>query len=347
MSQHQINAIAWQQAFAHADTFRAIIQWIKASDRILVVSHMHPDGDAVSSITAMGWMVQQFNVSLTMLDIDPLPKKFAGQWSYNQVICGKRAEAPVERFKRVIFVDCADQQRPGDLSTWIADDASIVVIDHHATNKGFGELNVVDVISASTTEVLFGLFSHSGLPFTQEFAQSIYTGLMTDTEGFRYANTTPRVLRIAAECLETGIQGHHIAEKALEQTTGTHVELLRRALNRLAFNAERDIAWVVVTVDDMEETGATFDDLEGIVNVARNIEGVEVGMLFKEMKQGSVKISLRAGDHMDVAAIAAQFNGGGHIKAAGCSFNGSLNDAIAAVTKAVQAALDQVKNHAN
>ncbi len=333
---------AWQAMFGYEEMYMQALAWLNECDEVLLVSHMHPDGDAASATTSMSWILDQLEIPHTAINIDPLPKKFQKQYNFSNVLQASITAAPLEKFKYVIFVDCADRERTGDLTAWIDDNANILNVDHHATNKKFGTVNVVDPIAASATEVIFGLFCYLELSLEQEFAYSIYTGMLTDTEGFRYSNTTPRVLRTAATCLETGIPGHVIAEESLGQTTKAHVELLKRALQRLQFSDDGRIAFVSVTVQDMDETNGTFADLEGIVNIPRNAEDVEVGVLFKEMKAGTVKVSLRSGDSMNVSDIAGLFGGGGHKKAAGCTVNGSIEDAINIIIPEITKVLTKV-----
>jgi phosphoesterase RecJ-like protein len=146
-------------------------------------------------------------------------------------------------------------------------------------------------------------------------------------------------MRIAAEMLRLGVKGHELAEHLLEKLTISQVSLLKRALSTLSFACDQKVAWVYVTLEDVVQTGASSEDLDGLVNYPRNIEGVEVGMLFKEREHDQIKASFRSGGHVDVAQIAKSMGGGGHARAAGCTLYGKLDDVIDRVVREVEKAL--------
>ena len=160
-----------------------------------------------------------------------------------------------------------------------------------------------------------------------ELAMCIYTGLMTDTGGFRYSNTTSYVMNIASELLVHQVRPDYIADRVLESITRAHLALLKRALPTLEFEAGDRMASLTVTHQDMVETGALSEDLDGIVHYAKNLEGIEVGILYKEKEDGSVKVSLRSREYINVAEIALSLGGGGHIRAAGCTIHGTIKEA--------------------
>jgi phosphoesterase RecJ-like protein len=222
----------------------------------------------------------------------------------------------------------------GKVHQAFAEDASILNIDHHATNDLFGSHNVVFADAAATVEILYDLSLELGIPLTHELNVCIYSGLLTDTGGFRYANTTPKVMQIAADMLQRGVKGHVLAEQLLEKLTYPQITLLQRTLNSLSFAHNKQVGWLAVTLDDLAASGASSEDLDGLVNYPRNVEGVEVGLLFKE-RPGIVKVSLRSAGRVDVAQVAKTFGGGGHVRAAGCAINGTLQEAIERVVKEV------------
>jgi phosphoesterase RecJ-like protein len=146
-------------------------------------------------------------------------------------------------------------------------------------------------------------------------------------------------MNIAADMLKRGVKGHELAEHLLEKLTYPQISIIKRSLNTLAFAHNNQVGWLSVTLQDLAGSGASNDDLDGLVNYPRNVEGVEVGLLFKEREQGVVKVSLRSAGKVDVAQIAKSFGGGGHIRAAGCTVFGTLEDAIEQVVKEVGLAL--------
>lgn len=301
--------------------------FIREGNDFLVVSHVQPDGDAVSSTLAMGHLLGMLGKSCTMAIADRVPGKLHYLPDVDQIKLASEAEPPARQYDRIIAVDCADYSRIGSADRWFTADARILNIDHHPTNDGYGDVCLINTEAAATAEILYTLISAMGVSWNKALADCIYTGILTDTGGFRYNNTTPATLRIASEMLDHGTDGHLLADGLLEKFTHSHVRLLQRALGTLSFAAGDRISWVKVTLQDMAETDAANEDLEGLVNYPRNIDGVEVGLLFKEVDPGKVKVSLRSSGNVDVAAFAQSWGGGGHVRAAGLTVNKPLEEA--------------------
>lgn len=229
----------------------------------------------------------------------------------------------------------ADFARVGLTRHYFEDDAVILNIDHHPTNDGYGTVNIIKSDAAATAEILFDFLNLFQVTWDQDVATAVYTGLLTDTGGFRYANTSPNVMKTASRLLEHGVNGPYLAQTLLEQVTLPQVRILNQALSSLQMTDDGKIAWVVITPDDMVACGAANEDLEGVVNYPRNIQGVEVGIFFKVINENAVKVSLRSAGKIDVAALAQTFGGGGHVLAAGCRLEGRLDDIVAKVLKQV------------
>jgi phosphoesterase RecJ-like protein len=309
-------------------------QFIMSNDDFLVVSHIDPDGDAASSTLAISWMLKQLNKKFTMINEGNTPGKFDFLWGFEGIIDYSKA-APSRVFEHVISVDCADFSRIGKVKALFSASTEILNIDHHRTNDYYGAFQLIKEDAAATAEVLYDLANELQMGWSTELGNSIYTGLLTDTGGFRYANTTPKVMRIAAEMLQLGVDGNDLADRLLEKLTLSHIILLQRTLSTLAFTDDKKISWVSVTLQDINEAKASNEDLEGLVNYPRNIESVEVGILFKEVEVNKYKVSMRSAGIADVALIAKSFGGGGHYRAAGCTIQGNLQEIIAMVTKEV------------
>ncbi|MBO9609541.1 MAG: bifunctional oligoribonuclease/PAP phosphatase NrnA [Paenibacillaceae bacterium] len=309
-------------------------RFLRDHDDYLVVSHVTPDGDAVSSTLAAGLMLQQLGKRYVMINEGNSPRKFDYLSGYESIV-NYSATAVDRTFANVISVDCADFKRVGTVSKLFANEVSLLNIDHHPTNDAFGSANLLRFDAAATAEILYDLAYEIGARWTKELSDCIYTGLLTDTGGFRYANTTPKVLQIASEMLQYGVNGNELADHLLEKLSYSHVALLRKALTSLAFTDDKRIAWVQVSAADIEEAQASNEDLEGLVNYPRNIEGVEVGLLFKQVVPDRYKVSMRSAGLVDVSAIAKSFGGGGHVRAAGCTLVGELSEIVDRVVTAV------------
>ncbi|MDR6722275.1 phosphoesterase RecJ-like protein [Paenibacillus amylolyticus] len=305
-------------------------------DDYLVVSHVQPDGDAVSSTVTVGWLLSCLGKTFTMINEGEIPGRMRFLWGADDIV-NMTEQPPARKFKAVICVDCADFARVGLTRHYFEEDAVILNIDHHPTNNAYGTVNIIKSDAAATAEILFDLVSLFPVTLNKDAATAIYTGLLTDTGGFRYANTSPNVMTTASKLLEHGVDGPYLAQTLLEQVTLPQVRILNQALNSLQMTDDGKIAWVVVTPEDMITCGAANEDLEGIVNYPRNIQGVEVGIFFKIINDSAVKVSLRSAGKVDVAELAQTFGGGGHVLAAGCRLEGTLEDIVAKVLKQVNA----------
>jgi bifunctional oligoribonuclease and PAP phosphatase NrnA len=308
--------------------------FILQHDDFLVVSHVQPDGDAAASTSAIGWILAQMGKTCMLINESAIPHKFSHLWAYERIV--SLEHQPIsQKFQAIISVDCADFARIGTVSSLFADQARLLNIDHHPTNDSFGTCQLVHSEAAATAEIIFDLCVLLGLKPDVDFATSIYTGLLTDTGGFRYANTTSHVLRIASELLEHGVKGAELADRLLERLTYNQVQLLQKGLSTLSLSANRKISWVCADLAMISETGASSEDLDGLVNYPRNIEGVEVGILFKQRDEHTTKVSFRSSGSVDVAAIAKTYGGGGHVRAAGCTMHGTLSEIVDRVVKEV------------
>ncbi|WP_211745902.1 bifunctional oligoribonuclease/PAP phosphatase NrnA [Paenibacillus sp. Marseille-Q4541] len=310
-------------------------EFLLEHDDFLIVSHVQPDGDAVSSTVMVGWLLSCLGKKFTMINEGPIPPRMHYMWGASHILNGT-LEQPSKPYQYVVCVDCADYERVGRVKHWFTEEKQILNIDHHPTNNGYGEVNIIKDDAAATAEILYDLVEHMGLPWDKDAATAAYTGILTDTGGFRYANTSPKVMAIASALLSHGVNGPELAELLLEQMTLPQLKVLTKALDTLHLSEDRKIAWVVVTPQDMEECGAANDDLEGIVNYPRNIQGVEVGIFFKIITDDVVKVSFRSGGTVDVASLAKEFGGGGHIRAAGARVEGPWTETVEQVVERVK-----------
>ncbi len=314
------------------------IRFMRKHDRFLIVTHVNPDGDTTSAALACALLLEDLGKSYCIVNEGETPEKFSFLPRFSS-IKDLSKDIFTETFSHVIAVDAADYKRMGDVPRLFADDVNILNIDHHPTNDLFGQINVVRADAAATVEIMFELLKAGEFTLNEQLAACIYTGLLTDTGGFRYANTSPNVLKIASELLGYGIKPGELAERCLEEITLAHILLLRRALQTLKITHRKLTASLQVTRDDMREAGASGEDTSGLVNYCRNIEGVEIGVFFHETGENQIKVSFRSRASADVAQIAKELGGGGHARAAGCTIVGSLAEAEAIVFEKISEAL--------
>lgn len=320
---------------SYESSLRQAHQFLLEHDDYLIVSHVQPDGDAVSSTLAVGWLLSCLGKKFTMINEGPIPARMSFLWRSGEIL-NYSEHAPSGTYSRVICVDCADFQRVGQTQSLFAPDALLLNIDHHPTNNGYGTVQLIKPDAAATAEILFDLIRSFDLKWDIDIATAVYTGLLTDTGGFRYSNTSSKVMSVVSELLALGVNGPELAEALLEEMTLPQVLVLKRALQTLQLTDDGQIAWLSVTPEDMEACGAANEDLEGIVNYPRNIRGVEVGIFFKVIHERAVKASFRSAGRVDVAEVAQLFGGGGHVRAAGARLECGLDEAVARVLKEVK-----------
>lgn len=323
------------------DSFREATRFVSEGDRFLVVSHVDPDGDAIGSTLAVGHLLHLLGKRAVMVNASPVPAKY-GKLPGVEEIVKLQELRDASPFDRVIAVDVADVERMGDCRSLITSDALLLNIDHHRTNNRFGTHHLINPDAAATAEILYDWIESMEIQWTKELATCVYTGLLTDTGGFRYSNTTPSVMKRAARLLEFGVDAPWIAEQVLETLTIGQLNLLRRGLSTLRLSEDGRIAWMWLTLQDFSESGAGEGDLDGIVNYARNVIGVEVGILFRQLKSGAVKVSLRSRRRVDVSEVAGFFGGGGHARAAGCTVAGTRDEVERRVLLRVSEALERM-----
>jgi phosphoesterase RecJ-like protein len=244
----------------------------------------------------------------------------------------------LRRTDLVIVLDIADLTRLGMLIETVRDrGVPVACVDHHVST---GVLppgpRYLDPDAAATGELIFELAKGNNWPVTQAAARALYVAILTDTGGFRFSNTRPRTLRVAADLLETGVDAEQIYLEVYARAPEGRPRLFAEALQTLVVEQDYGLAWVTVPPGAIERLGVSSDDLDGVVEFPRSIEGVRMALLFREIAQGRVKVSLRSVGDVDVAAFAKPYGGGGHTKAAGLSLTGSLAEVQAKVLKAAR-----------
>lgn len=307
-----------------------IAQKLQACRSVLITAHIAPDGDAIGSVLAMGLALQQLDVAAVMFSADAVPRRY-------QFLVGAENIAthtlPTLDFDCVLALDCADRKRLAPIWEKIQNKL-IINVDHHPTNELFGQLNYVDHTAAATGELVFALLQQLGCRLEQEIATALYVALSTDTGSFKFESTTARTHTIAAQLLAAGVNPGVLTPLIFDLRTPAALAILRQALASLTFSDDGKIAWLVLTEADMNKAQAQDEDLDGVVNYAKNIEGVEVGLIFRQKADGTVKVGFRS-HRLDVAKIAASFGGGGHLRASGCSLTEDLQTALQLVVAAV------------
>jgi len=307
---------------------------LERHQRCLISTHVSPEGDALGSALALAHALRGIGKEALVVNRDPVPRLLdflPSDGLFRQV------SRPDEGYDLLVVVDCGDLERTALFNEWRP--PTIVNIDHHITNKRFGRTNWVEPDAAATAEMIAVLLGDMGLPLTKEIALCLYTALMTETGSFKYSNTTPAVFRLAADLAERGVQPAWVSQKIYERNTVSRLKLLGALLERMEANADRTVAWVTIPAGLFKQTGTTAEDAEDFVNYPRSLADTEVAMLIRDAEPGRVKVSFRASGEVDVAAIASQFGGGGHRKAAGCTVAGTLDTVQPKIIEAAERAV--------
>ncbi len=304
-------------------------------EAFLLTSHINPDGDSIGSLAALARLLAGLDREHLIFLHGEAPER------YRFLLEGlPLTRDPAAAENRVILaLDCSDPARLGRLEAKARDTAAcplLVNMDHHVSNTGYGSLNLVDPEAAATGEIIYHLARLLKAKITPEMAIALYTALSTDTGSFKYDNTTAGTFRIMADLLETGFPLRQVSRKVFDEISPAALCLLREGLNALEFDPGGKIAWITVTDTALTSCGAGEEHLDGLVNYAANVRGVNVGLLFRAKEGGEVKAGFRSRE-VDVREIAASLGGGGHKKAAGCTLEGPLEDVKALVLQRVAA----------
>lgn len=298
-------------------------------DSIVLASHVNPDGDALGSMLGLAHALRAVGKRCVTLSQDGVPEIYQFLPGSSLV---RTETAAAETFPLAIVLDSGDITRIGpDVLLSIKTANRLIDIDHHISGDGFGDVRVIDATVASTAEIVLSLLHHLNLPITEAVAVCLFTGVITDTGSFRFQNVTQKTLLAGAELVAAGARPSDIAETVFDNRTRAATSVLGRALSSLQQAADGRVNWVKLSLQDFAETGARDEETEGIVNYARSVRGAQVGLFFREVVKGKIRISLRSQDAIDVAQIAGSFGGGGHRMAAGCTYVGTLEEAERAV----------------
>jgi len=309
---------------------------IGESRRIVLACHVNPDGDALGSMLGLALALIPLGKDLVCLSQDGVPDILRFLPGVERIATA----TDVPAFDLALVVDSGELARVGEtVQPLVARARRIVDIDHHVTAGAFGDIRVLDAHAASTAEIVYALLQTLDVPITSDIATCLFTGIITDTGSFRFQNVTPNTLRVAAKLLEAGAPPAHISENVFDNRTFAATRLLGLALSALSQTPDGQVVWTHITAQNFRTLGATDQDTEGVVNYVRGVRGAEVGILFREMEGGSIRVSLRARESVNVAEVAARFGGGGHRMASGCTLNVPLGEAEQAVVRAVQQAL--------
>lgn len=318
-------------------TLDNILEEIKKAQTIVILTHESPDGDAVSSSLSVMNVLLGLGKTVNVV-IPEYPKNFDFLPGADKIL----QKGEIDNYDLAISVDCTDLKRLVGAKEYFETAKTTIEIDHHSVNAMFADYNYVDPAAPSCCQVLIAMFEYYGVEITKDIATCILTGIITDTGGFQWGGVTPETFEFAAELIRKGAKIKEICRIALRKKSKVHCELEKLIFNRLEYFEDGKIALAYLTIEDYNNLKTEIGDDEGLVEMLRDIDGVEVAVLLKE-KEGTngFKISLRSHETVNVSDIALLIGGGGHRGAAGGFILGTLEQAKTKITEIIKREIEK------
>lgn len=306
---------------------KKIINLINSNNNFAIVSHTSPDGDCMGSMLGLYNSLKEISKCVDVYLDDEIPSRLSFLPGADII----KKDYNNEKYDIVFALDCGDLVRLGSYSKELLNSGKIVInIDHHISNEMFGDINFVSPNMSSVGEIIYKLLEEGDFPINEDVARCIYTSIISDTGGLKYSSTTASTLETVAKIFKYNfnIDYSKIYTKLLHETTKEKILITSKITSNLKTFLGDKVAILYVTKEMLNNSNANENDLGDIVNIARDIDSVEVGVFLKEKSENIFKVSLRSKEYADVRKVAEKFNGGGHIKASGCMIEGTLYEVM-------------------
>lgn len=320
-------------------TFSEISAAIREHDSFIIMSHVRPDGDAIGSQLALGHALEEMGKTVHYINEDGLPENLAFLPHSDRIT---QPQGEVLDVEVAIALDCATKPRLGDNALKAASKAKLWInMDHHKSNPGYGDLNFIDSSSPATGQILYNFITSEDFPLSDVTRDAIYVAVSTDTGSFQYSGTTVDTYEMAADLVKRGLKVGEINAKTYDSHPYRRVELTRRLLNTLVMAEDGRMADWKLLYTTVEELGLKPEDSEGLIDMIRAIQGVEVAVFFEELSDGKIRVSMRSKNpQIDVCEVAKTFGGGGHALAAGIRMSRTIDEAREQVLAELRKRLD-------
>jgi phosphoesterase RecJ-like protein len=303
-----------------------------AARTVLIATHVNPDGDAIGSSLALAETLEKQGKRVVLYDRDPVPYMF----TFLPLADNFVSRIPEDEiFDLLLLLDCSELSRTGDVLPGFSGYRQMGCIDHHVTNDSFAQVNLIDAKASATAELVYEVISRMDPDYSREVAINLYTGIITDTGSFHYANSTPHSFVIAGEMVNRGVDPWMVAQQVYESEPVSRLQLLGHVLQTLQIAPDGKAACVTVTQEMYALTGTNAEHTDRLVNYPRSIAGVEVAFFLRQDAEKSYKLSFRSRGKVDVASLAQEFGGGGHKNAAGCNLTGTVDEIIQLVFRKI------------
>ncbi len=299
---------------------KTVIGLFRQMSAFNLVSHIQPDGDSIGSLLALGEALVQSGKLVRLFTPAAVPRKYTFLQGSENISADSGSW---DGDAAAVVLDCSDLERTGHFKDEIIRAVAVINIDHHVTNRYFGTANLVDPAAAATGEIIFGLLKMMQLDLTPSMAESLYVAISTDTGSFKFDNTTADTHHTAAALLEShDLNPGILSQRIFDEHPLSYFLVLKKVLGTLELYGESKIAAITASREMLDQCGAQVDELDGMINYTRNIEGVEIGIMFFIDRDAEVKVGFRS-KSIDVSALAGKLGGGGHPRAAGCRMKGA------------------------
>jgi nanoRNase/pAp phosphatase (c-di-AMP/oligoRNAs hydrolase) len=319
-------------------------EWVRAvaildgAQRVCLACHIRPDADALGSMVAVARALHARGQSVIASFGDPFEVPAILSFLPGLELLSRPGSFPATPEVMMTF-DASSVDRLGGLAGAAAAAAELIVVDHHASNTGFGSVSLVDPAAAATAVLAAELIGRLGVPLTRDIAVGLYAGLVTDTGSFRFSATTPDVHELAARLLRAGVDPAAVSRELYDRAPFGYLGVLAAALGRAQLDRAAanglGLVWTTVTKADREPARLPLDAAEAVIDEIRRTDEAEVAVVLKEDDAGVWQVSARSKDVVDVGKACAELGGGGHVRAAGFSYTGSASEAIAALSHAL------------
>lgn len=301
-------------------TIDNIKEEIEKANDIVILTHENPDGDAVGSALAMYLTLKKLNK-----DVDVIIPTYSATFSFLPGANEIKKEGKNESYDLAISVDATGISRLNGFAKYFENAKTKIQIDHHQVNEMFADYNFVNPASPACAQNLIFIIEQLGVEIDKEIGTCLLTGIITDTGGFKYEGVSAETFEFTSWLLAKGVNVSEIYKKVLQMKTKSNFELRKIVMDRMEFICDNKITFTYITSKDLEKVHAVEGDHEGLVEIGRDIEGVEVSIFLRETENG-YKASLRSNNYVNVSDVCIAFGGGGHIRAAGCHMQGDLEE---------------------
>ena len=308
--------------------------WDVVSDNtsFAIISHRRMDGDAVGSMVALADVLYAMGKDVLLVNDDNVPEIYRFLTHTEKFV--KPSEV-ADAYEVVAVLDTGNREQLGGSARVLAGASTVVHVDHHLDGEPLGDVSIIDPGASAVGEMLFEIFSHAGIEISQQAATALYVALATDTGSFKFANTRARTHQVAAELISLGANPAAISDRVFDRKKFSTLKLTAAVLETLELRFDGQVASLVVTDKMIVESGAKPEETDGLVNLAKSVEGTRLALMFREDDRGRTKVSFRSDGSVQVQELAARFDGGGHAMAAGCTVDAGMQEARQQVFKTV------------